>query len=428
MNLTFGERALSVVLCLALVAFTTPVEADAMFFQDQQQAAPVSAAPSDYSGQGAPLTAAELQGLVAPIALYPDALVAQILSAATFPDQVAVADNWLQQNKSLTGSALMNAVNGQSWDPSVKALTQFPSVLNQMAQSLAWTSQLGEAYHNQQAEVMAAVQTLRAQAKAAGNLKSGSQITVVQQSPQTIVIQPTNPQVVYVPAYNPTVIYGVPYTTPGYSTGALVATGLLSFGAGIAVGAMMSAGCCGWGWSSWNCDWHGGGVYYHGGAYYGNAAWHGGYYGNYNNYNNAYHNNYNNAYHNNYNNGYNSSGYHGNNYNNSGYNHTGSNNYNHTTNVSGNTVNVNNANRQNAGADHANSSASDRGWGGSDSGSGRGSTAFSGFGDHSSSGGGWGERSSSSRGWGSRGGGGGWGGGGRSFGGGGRSFGGGGRR
>ena len=417
MNVTLGERALSVVLCLALIAFTTPVGADAMFFQDQQSA-PASAAPSDYSGQGAPMTAAELRGLVAPIALYPDALVAQILSAATFPDQVAVADNWLQQNKSLTGSALMNAVNGQSWDPSVKALTQFPSVLDQMAQSLAWTSQLGEAYHNQQADVMAAVQTLRAQAKAAGNLKSGSQITVVQQAPQTIVIQPTNPQIVYVPAYNPAVVYGVPYATPGYSTGALVATGLLSFGAGIAVGAMMSGGCCGWGWSSWNCDWHGGGVYYHGGAYYGNAAWHGGYYGNYNNYNNAYHNNYNNAYHNNYNNGYNSSGYHGNNYNNSGYNHTGSNNYNHTTNVSGNTVNVNNANRQNAGADHANSSAADRGWGGSESGSGRGSTAFSGFGDHSSSGGGWGERSSSSRGWGSRGGGGGWGGGGRSFGGG----------
>jgi uncharacterized membrane protein YgcG len=414
MNVKLGERVLSVVLCLALIAFTTPIDAGAMFFQDQQSA-PAAAAPSDYPGQGAPMTATELQGLVAPIALYPDALVAQILSAATFPDQVAVADNWLQQNKSLTGSALMNAVNGQSWDPSVKALTQFPSVLNQMAQSLAWTSQLGEAYHNQQADVMAAVQTLRAQAKAAGNLKSGSQITVVQQSPQTIVIQPTNPQVVYVPTYNPTVVYGTPYVTPGYSTGALVATGLLSFGAGIAVGAMMSGGCCGWGWSSWNCDWHGGGVYYHGGAYYGNAAWHGGYYGNYNN---AYHNNYNNAYHNNYNNGYNSSGYHGNNYNNSGYNHTGSNNYSHNTNVSGNTVNVNNANRQNASAGRSSSSASDRGWGGSGSGSGRGSTAFSGFGDHSSGGGGWGERSSSSRGWGSRGGGGGWGGGGRSFGGG----------
>ena len=213
------------------------------------------------------MTADELQRLVAPIALYPDALVAQILSAATFPDQIAVADNWLQQNKDLTGTALGTAVNGQSWDPSVKALTQFPSVLNKMAQSLSWTSQLGEAYHNQSSDVMAAVQTLRAKAKAAGNLKSGSQITVVQQSPQTIVIQPTNPQVVYVPQYNPTVVYGTPtwfQHTPGYSTGDLVATGLLSFGAGMAVGAMMSGGCCGWGYSSWNCNWHGGGVYYGG--------------------------------------------------------------------------------------------------------------------------------------------------------------------
>ena len=95
----------------------------------------------------------------------------------------------------------MTAVNGQSWDPSVKALTQFPSVLNNMSQNLTWTSQLGEAYHNQQADVMAAIQTLRSQAKAAGNLKSTQQMTVVQQSPQVIVIQPANPQVVYVPQY-----------------------------------------------------------------------------------------------------------------------------------------------------------------------------------------------------------------------------------
>src|SRR5271169_3684723 len=253
MNASPGKRALSLALCLALLAVTMPIDAGALMLFQGQEAAPPSTPTSapDYSGQGAPMTAAELQGLVAPIALYPDALVAQILSASTFPDQVAVADNWLQQNKNLTGSALMQAVNGQSWDASVKALTQFPSVLDKMAQSLAWTSSLGEAYHNQAADVMTAVQTLRAQAKAAGNLKSGPQITVVQQAPQTIVIQPTNPQVVYVPEYNPTVVYGTPYVTPGYSTGALVATGLLSFGAGMAVGAMMSGGCCGWGYSSW---------------------------------------------------------------------------------------------------------------------------------------------------------------------------------
>ena len=96
----------------------------------------------------------------------------------------------------------MQAVDTQPWDPSVKALTQFPSVLDNLAKNLAWTSALGEAYHLQAGDVMAAVQVLRAKAQAAGNLKSGSQITVVQQAPQVIVIQPTNPQVVYVPTYN----------------------------------------------------------------------------------------------------------------------------------------------------------------------------------------------------------------------------------
>ncbi|MBV8115653.1 MAG: DUF3300 domain-containing protein, partial [Silvibacterium sp.] len=232
------------------------------------------------NGQGAPLTPDELNSLVAPIALYPDALVAQVLGAATFPDQVSAADNFLHQNPSLQGQQLMQAVDAQPWDPSVKALTQFSSVLDNMTKNLSWTSALGEAYSTQSAAVMTAVQTLRAQAYASGNLKSGSQITVVQQSPQTIVIQPTNPQVVYVPTYNPTVVYGTPYTTPGYSTGAVVATGLLAFGAGIAVGAAISGGgCCGWSYSSWNCNWHGGAVVYGGGAYYGNSAWHGGYYG-----------------------------------------------------------------------------------------------------------------------------------------------------
>ena len=232
-----------------------------------------------YPGQGAPQTAEELQALVAPIALYPDALVAQILSAATFPDQIGAANYWLSQNKSLTGSALTTAVDKQGWDPAVKALTQFPAVLTNMGQNLAWTSQLGEAYHNQQADVMTAVQTLRAKAKAAGNLQTGSQITVTQPSPQIIVIQPTNPQVIYVPEYNPAVIYGYPYVVPYYappSTAAVVTAGLLSFGAGLAIGAMMSSS---WGYSSWNCNWYGGSAYYHGSAYYGNDAWHGGYYG-----------------------------------------------------------------------------------------------------------------------------------------------------
>jgi hypothetical protein len=232
--------------------------------------------PTDYSGQGAPLPAEELQQLVAPIALYPDALVAQILGAATFPDQVAAADVWLQQNKSLSGSGLTKAVDGQQWDPSVKALTQFPSVLENMTKNLSWTSSLGEAYHTQATDVMSAVQVLRAKAKAAGNLKSGSQITVLEQAPQVIVIQPTNPQVVYVPTYNPAVVYGAPVATPGYSTAAVVTTAVLAFGVGIAVGAAMNNS---WGYSYWNCNWHGGTVVYHSSGYYGNSAWRGGYYG-----------------------------------------------------------------------------------------------------------------------------------------------------
>jgi Protein of unknown function (DUF3300) len=283
---TLLRKTLAYLLSFVLVFAT--LSGGGAWSQNAQPEVPSNATTSpdqnSYTGQGVPLTTQALDSLVSPIALYPDPLVAQILTAATFPDQIAVANYWLQQHKDLTGSALMQQVNSQSWDPSVKALTQFSTVLNNMAQNLSWTSQLGEAYHNQHAEVMAAIQTLRQQAKAAGNLKTTPQQTVhveTQNGTQVIVIQPSNPQVVYVPSYNPTVVYGTPYTPPGYSTADLVATGLLSFGAGIAVGALVSGGggCCGWGWSSWNCNWYGGGAYYHGGAYYGNAAWHGGYYG-----------------------------------------------------------------------------------------------------------------------------------------------------
>jgi hypothetical protein len=267
---TFMKRLLAATLSVLLVILTVPTEVAG------QQPAPTATDSTGYSGQGAPLSADELQKLVAPIALYPDALVAQVLGAATFPDQVAFANDWLQQNKNLTGTSLTQAVDAQQWDPSVKALTQFPSVLDNLAKNLSWTSALGEAYHTQAADVMSAVQVLRAKAQAAGNLKSGSQITVVQQAPQTIVIQPTNPQVVYVPQYNPTVVYGTPYVTPGYSTAAVVTTAVLAFGVGIAVGAAINNS---WGYSYWNCNWHGGTVVYHSSGYYGNSAWHGGYYG-----------------------------------------------------------------------------------------------------------------------------------------------------
>src|SRR5271167_2359063 len=238
-----AKRSLSLGLSILLVFTIGPGAATSMAYQSAEPS-PAGSTASSYPGQGVPATADELQSVVAPIALYPDALVAQILAAATFPDQVAIANYWVEQNKSLTGNALVQAVDKQTWDPSVKALTQFPTVLANLANNLAWTSSLGEAYHNQQADVMAAVQTLRAKAQAAGNLKSTPQVTVVQQSPQTIVIQSANPQVVYVPQYNPAIIYGYPYVVPAYvapvySTGDLVAASMLSFGAGIAVGAMM---------------------------------------------------------------------------------------------------------------------------------------------------------------------------------------------
>jgi hypothetical protein len=464
------KQSLSVGLAILLVFTMGPGAGASMAYQSTEPSQAGSTA-SGYPGQGVPATADELQKLVAPIALYPDALVAQVLSAATFPDQVAVANYWLQQNKTLTGSALMTEVDKQTWDPSVKALTQFPSVLNNMAQNLSWTSELGEDYHNQQADVMKAIQTLRAEAKAAGNLKSGAQITVVQQSPQTIIIEPANPQIVYVPQYNPAVIYGTPYVVPNYTTADVVAAGVLSFGVGMAVGAMMSGGCCGWGYSSWNCNWYGGAAVYHGGAYYGNDAWHGGYYGTsasaYGAYGSAHASSGYNPSTGTYARGASTSTAYGTQKVGQAYNpSTGAYAQTHQTSTNGsqygssyaskdgtsvNSAHYSGANGTVAGASTSNgnkyatangnaykntgsgwqsagSSSDDaHGWGGSSGGSASqshsgDSSAFSGWGSHSGDdgGGGWGSRASSSQGWGSRGGGGGWGGGGFHGGGGGR--------
>jgi len=236
--------------------------------------------PSGTQKEYGTLTADELDGIVAPIALYPDALVAQILGAATFPYEIVDATLWLKDNSQLKGEALAKAVDQQSWDPAVKALTQFPSVLDNLAKNLAWTSALGEASATQQPDVMAAVQRMRAKAQAAGNLKSSPEIKVVQESPQTIVIQPANPQIVYVPVYNPAVIYGVPYVYPGYVyVVPPPSTAVIAFGVGIAVGAMVYGGCCGWGWSYWGTNWRGNTVIYNRNVYVGNSYWRGGYYG-----------------------------------------------------------------------------------------------------------------------------------------------------
>jgi hypothetical protein len=234
-------------------------------------AQPEAQQPTNYPAQSnatqapapAPLSADQLNSLVAPIALYPDALVAQVLAAAANPDQLAYADDWLTQNKNLTGQALAQAVDQQSWDPSVKALTQFPSVLDNLAHNLSWTSSLGQAFANQQGDVMAAVQAMRAKAQAAGTLQSNSQIMVTQPASSTIVIQPANPQVVYVPQYNPAVVYGAPVVVPMYVAPPLpVASFGLYFGSGISIGATFGGGGWGggfgWGWHSWNVNWGGG--------------------------------------------------------------------------------------------------------------------------------------------------------------------------
>jgi Protein of unknown function (DUF3300) len=237
-------------------------------------------------------TADQLYQLVAPIALFPDNLVAIVLAASTYPDQVNAAYQWLQQNSNLKGQQLTEVANQQPWDASVKGLTQFSDVLSQMATNLSWTSALGDAYYNIPQSVMNAVQVMRQRAYQAGNLKNnqqqnvsvqnqapgtappptvakGAEVTVVQPPPQTIVIQPAQPEVVYVPTYNPTVVYGAPVATyPGYSTGAMVATSLISFGVGVAIGAAISGGgCCGWGWNSWGCGWHNSTVVYNHNTY-----------------------------------------------------------------------------------------------------------------------------------------------------------------
>src|SRR6201988_233273 len=165
------------------------------------------------------LTAEQLQQLVAPIALYPDELVAQILAASTYPTEIVEAERWLQQNSSLKGAQLASEVDKQSWDPSVKALTQFPSVLANMDKNLSWTSALGVAYFNDQQAVLDAVQVMRKRAQNAGTLKSTAQENVTTQG-STIIIEPANPQVVYLPAYDPWIVYGAPLAVyPGYIAG-----------------------------------------------------------------------------------------------------------------------------------------------------------------------------------------------------------------
>src|SRR6266576_1588774 len=209
------------------------------------------------SGQEAPVfKQEELDQILAPIALYPDSLVSQILIASTYPLEVVQANRFAKQNTSLKGDALTKALESQSWDPSVKSLVNFPQVLTMMSEKLEWTQKLGDAFLAQQKPVMDTIQSLRAKAQAAGNLKTTKEQTVIVEE-KIIKIESASPQVVYVPTYNPTVVYGAwPYPTyppysyypPGY-----VATSMFAFGAGVAMGAA-------WGYAWGNSNWSGGDV------------------------------------------------------------------------------------------------------------------------------------------------------------------------
>ena len=224
-------------------------------------------APPPYAQQ----TPEQLQRLVAPIALYPDSLVAQILSASTFPEQVVEADRWVQEHPDLKGDALGKAVDQQPWDPSVKALAAFPSVLGNMDKNLSWTSSLGDAYYNQQQEVMDAVQAMRRKAETAGNLKTTPQQVVTNQG-STIIIQPANPDIVYVPAYDPWLVYGYPIVAwPGWYPypGIWFSGPYISFGIGFGIGFFSGFG---WGWGRWGCDWHNHFVVYNHGRYFSHST------------------------------------------------------------------------------------------------------------------------------------------------------------
>jgi len=168
-----------------------------------------------FHAQGTPFSPDKINQVVAPIALYPDALMSQVLMAATFPDQVTDADQWVRANPGLTGSALDDALATATWDPSVIALCKFPSVLDRMAQNITWTNDLGNAFLTQRTDVMNAVQTLRSEAYRNGHLKTTEQQRVVAQGPD-IVIQPATPEVIYVPAYEPAVVYGSFWNYPSY--------------------------------------------------------------------------------------------------------------------------------------------------------------------------------------------------------------------
>lgn len=221
--------------------------------------APVAGIAQD-TGSAPPLfRQEELDQMLAPIALYPDSLLIQVLMASTYPLEVVQAARWVNSNSNLKGEKLAIALDQKYWDPSVKSLVNFPSVLAMMNDKLEWTQDIGDAFLGQKDQVMATVQNLRAKAQAQGSLKTTSEQVVVVQE-KTIVIESANPQVVYVPAYNPTIVYGTwwypayppyYYYPPGY---AVAGASIVSFGVGVTVGAA-------WGYAWGSVNWASNQVY-----------------------------------------------------------------------------------------------------------------------------------------------------------------------
>lgn len=244
------------VLCVALLVARNP------YILAQQ---PQAAGGSQGDSQKA-LTPAQLESLIAPIALYPDPILSQVLVASTYPIEIVEAGRWVRQHSNLKNKELVDAAAKQPWDASVQALVVLPDVLKRLDQDVGWTSDLGNAFLAQQQDVMDAVQRLRQKASAAGALQSTKEqtvSTVTENNQPYIEIQPASTQVVYVPQYNPEAVWGPPpeyypypaiYYPPVPSTGEIVAASAISFGVGMAVGAIWGGGG-GWGGWGWGCGW-----------------------------------------------------------------------------------------------------------------------------------------------------------------------------
>jgi hypothetical protein len=272
------------VLLSALMVMIPLMQGDALAQSSSLPGVEQPSAPAADSGQQAspappaqpqaqPLTAEQLDQLVAPIALYPDALVAQVLAAATYPTQVVEADRWRQAQGNASPEQIAAGADAHDWDASVKALTAFPAVLAQMDRNLQWTTDLGNAYYNQPQDVMDAVQAMRQKAQAAGQLRSTPQQTVSNNG-GAITIVPANPAVVYVPVYNPWAVWGAPFPVyPGYywAPPPGVFWGGLAIGFGIGIGIGLFAHW-GWGWGHWGMGWGTHTVFFNHGAYFTRSA------------------------------------------------------------------------------------------------------------------------------------------------------------